>query len=220
LGTMAEVAAAVAVGIWFNALHRRVDTFIDVTFFRRRHAAERQLARDAAALHYSVSKNAIATALVAEPVRCLSLGSAALFRADARGRYVREASEGWEATDAMHLADADEHFLSQLKAENGPLSLDEAPLRTAGLPLGMAQPTLALPIISRGELLAVAFYGPHLHGEAFDPDEIKCIAALAPGAAAAYDHLAVELMREKMDAMQRQLDILQISGSPQTEPTG
>ena len=220
LSTVAEVGAAVAVGIWFNALHRRVDGFIDATFFRRRHAAERQLARDAAALHYAASQNAIATALVAEPVRCLSLASAALFRADGQGRYVREASEGWSATDASRLADADEHFLAQLKAENGPLSLDEAPLRTAGLPLGTAHPALALPIISRGELLAVALYGPHLHGEMLDPDEIKCIGALAPGAAAAYDHLAVESMQKKMDAMQRQLDALQRTSSPQIQPAG
>ena len=64
---------------------------IDATFFRQRHRAEVQLARNAAALPSATTTGAVAQALVSEPVRTLSLASAALFRLGNDGRYVRQA---------------------------------------------------------------------------------------------------------------------------------
>jgi len=99
LGTIAEVAAVVGFGLWFKGLHMRVDSFIDATFFRQRHAAERQLARNAAALPFATTTQIVATALVKEPVRALGLASAALFWRNKDGVYVREELEGWSAAD-------------------------------------------------------------------------------------------------------------------------
>ena len=201
LGTVAEVGAAVAVGFWFNGLHKRIDTFIDATFFRQRHQAERQLARNASALPFSTTVEAVAHALIAEPVRALSLGSAALFKLGQDGSYIRETSEGWSETDISKLDREDDHLMTLLLAENGPVSLYDHPWRIQGTPSGPSHPVLALPIIVRRELTAIVFYGAHIHGEALDPDEIKAIAGLAPGAAAAYDHLEAEAMKRKLDSM-------------------
>ena len=209
LGTIAEVGAAVALGVWFNSLHKRVDALVDATFFRQRHAAERQLARNAAALPFAATTNAIALGLVAEPVRALSLASAALFRPAKDGAFVREDAVGWASGDASRLDPKDEYCLTQLLAENGPLLLDEAPLRTDGLPAGPARPVLALPIAIRRELVAVVLYGAHVHGEALDPDEIRAIAGLATGASAAYDHVKAESMKQELESMKTRIESLQ-----------
>jgi len=209
LGTIAEMGFAVAGGFWFNGLHKRVDSFIDAIFFRQRHKAERQLARDAAALQFSTTTEAVAHVLVAEPVRALSLASAALFRRGQAGSYVRETSEGWSETDISKLDREDDHLMALLQAENGPISLYDHPWRTQGVPSGPTHPVLALPIIVRRELAAIVFYGSHVHGEGLDPDEIKAIASLAPGAAAAYDHLDAEAMKCQVDSLKNKVESLQ-----------
>jgi len=99
------------------------------------------------------------------------------------------------------LDEGDVPLLVLAHSENGPLSLYDHGWRTEGVPLGPAHPVLVLPIIVRRELTAVVFYSAHLHGESLDPDEIKAIAGLAPGAAAAYDHLEAEAMQRRLDSM-------------------
>ena len=209
LGTIAEVGAVVAFGLWFNGLHKRVDTFIDATFFRQRHKAEVQLAKVAAALPLATTTSAVAECLVNEPVQAMSLASAALFRRSRDSVYMRKQSEGWDASNLLRLDDTDETLLMLAQAEGGPLSLYDHPWRREGVPSGPAHPVLALPIIVRRELTAIVFYGAHIHGEALDPDEIKAIAGLAPGAAAAYDHLDAEAMRNKNESLQNKVESLE-----------
>ena len=209
LGTIAEVGAVVAFGLWFNGLHRRVDSLVDATFFRQRHRAEVQLARNAAALPFAATPQNVAQALIKEPVRALELASAALFRRGNDGVYVREESNGWNADDIAKLDDTDGHLLMLLQAENGPVSLYDHPWRTQGVPSGPAYPVLALPIMVRRQLAAIVFYGSHVHGEGLDPDEIKTITGLAPGAAAAYDHLDAESMKREVESLRRENDLMQ-----------
>jgi len=208
LGTIAEMGAAVAGGFWFNGLHERVDMLIDATFFRQRHKAEIQLARDAAALPFSTTAKAVAHALITEPVTALSLASAALFRRGTDGEYARQESEGWSNADLSKLSSDDDHLITLLQAENGPVSLYDHVWRTEGVPAASGHPVLALPIIVRRELAAIVFYGSHIHGESLDPDEVKAIARLAPGAAAAYDHLDAESMKRKVESMTTEIDSL------------
>lgn len=209
LGAVAEMGVAVAGGFWFNGLHKRVDLFIDAIFFRQRHKAEIQLARNAAALPYVTTAKAVAEALVTEPVRSLSLASAALFRREKDGTYFREDSIGWQDGDLQRLDDKDDRLLALVQTEQGPLSLFEHPWRNEDVPSGAAHPVLALPIIVRKELAAVVFYGAHIHGEALDPDEIRAVAGLAPGAAAAYDHLEAEAMKREMQLFRRRNESLE-----------
>ena len=220
LGTIAEVAAAVGIGFWFNGLHKRIDWLIDATFFRQRHRAERQLAQIAASLPHLTKIKAIAEALVAEPVRALALASGALFRRGQDGLYVREESVGWRQEDIARLDDSDDRLIALLLTEQCPVSLHDHPWRREGVPIGSAQPILAVPLIVRRELAAVVFYGSHVHGEALDPDEIKAIAGLAPGAAAAYDHLEAEAMKREVESMRRELETVRgMLAEAQIQPT-
>ena len=111
-------------------------------------------------------------------------------------------------TDVARLDAEDDHFLTLLQAENGPLSLYDHPWRDEDTPSGPAHPILALPIIVRRELTAIVFYGAHIHGEVLDPDEIRAIAGLATGAAAAYDHLEAEAMRSEVQSMKDEVESL------------
>ncbi len=208
LGTIAEIGVAVAAGFWFNSLHRRVDSFIDATFFRQRHRAERQLSQIAAALPFVTTTAGVAEVLVSEPVRMLSLASAALFRRKEVGIYAREKSEGWADSDLTGLDDGDDRLLALLQTQRGPVSLYDHPWHSKGVPSGAAQPVLALPIFIRRDLTAVVFYGAHAHGESLDPDEIRAIAGLAPGAAAAYDHLDAESMKSRLDSASKEIESL------------
>jgi hypothetical protein len=210
LGTIAEVAAVVAFGLWFNGLHRRVDSFIDATFFRQRHKAEAQLARGAAALPLAPTTSAVAHFLVSEPVQAMILASAALFRRNRDGIFVRELSEGWSSDDISRLGAEDDPLLMLAQTERGPLSLYDLRWRTEAVPAGPARPVLALPIMVRRELAAIVFYGSHLHGEALDPDEIKALAGLQTGAAAAYDHLDAENLLRENESMKRQVASLEM----------
>lgn len=209
LGTIAEVASVVAFGLWFNALHRRVDTFIDATFFRQRHKAEVQLARDAAALPLAPTTSAVAHFLVSEPVHAMTLASAALFRRDTNGVFVREQSEGWSSDDISRLGAEDDPLLMLAQTERGPLSLYDHRWRTESLPTGPARPVLALPIIVRRELAAIVFFGSHTHGESLDPDEIEALAGLQVGAAAAYDHLDAEALRRENASIKARVRLLE-----------
>lgn len=203
LGTLAEVGAVVAFGFWFNALHRRVDSFIDATFFRQRHQAEVQLARVAAALPLATAPTTVAHFLVREPMRTLGLASAALFKRDRDGTYLREQSEGWSPGSLTHLDASDEPLLVLAQATHAPLSLYEHPWHRSQVPGGAARPALALPIVVRGELTALVLYGSHIHGEAIDPDEARLIGNLATGASAAYDHLEADGLRRENEALRR-----------------
>jgi hypothetical protein len=219
LGTIAEVGAVIAFGLWFNSLHRRVDTLIDATFFRQRHKAEVQLARDAAALPLAPSTSAVAHFLVSEPVQAMSLASAALFRRARDGRFRREESEGWSNADLAQLDDEDDPLLMLAQAAGGPLSLYDHRWRIERVPGGPARPVLALPIMVRRELAAIVFYGSHVHGEGIDPDEVTALAGLVTGAAAAYDHLNAEQLRHENEAMKAKLDALEMrSTSTQIQP--
>jgi hypothetical protein len=220
LGTVAEVGAVLAFGIWFNGLHRRVETLIDATFFRQRHRAEVQLARIASALPRAPTADTVAQFLVDEPVRALSLASAALFRRNLDSQFIREAAVGWTPSELLGLDSKDNALLTLAETEEGPLSLYDHPWRKECMPAGAARPVLALPIIVRRELAAIVFYGSHLHGEALDPDEIKALAGLAPGAAAAYDHLEAEAMRRKNELLERKVETMQaLLAEAQIQPT-
>lgn len=101
----------------------------------------------------------------------------------------------------------DESLLALAQAEGGPLSLYDHRWRTEKVPGSAARPVLALPIIVRRELAAIVFYGSHVHGEALDPDEIKAVANLAPGASA-YDHLEAESAKREAESMRKENESL------------
>lgn len=200
---IAEIAVAIGVGFWLNGLHHRVDELVDSVLFRRRHEAERRLARLARGLPHATTTELVESMIVREPLDALELASAALFRRNRSGRYDRAASTDWPAVTITFL-DPSDPLIPYLEGERGAMRLSEVHWSSADVPTGAARPVLALPIMLRHRLEAVVLYGAHKGGEDFDPDELQWLNALAVAAGAAFDHLEAEALHKKLDEVMRE----------------
>ncbi len=172
--TLALVAlAAIGVAFSLNALHARVEQFVESTLFRRRHQAERHLADVAAGLRYAGNAAVVETALVREPVEAYALSSADLFVRNESGKYARDGTE------------LDRSIPLQLQDRRHALRLHDSPR------------VLAVPVFVRSRLEAVAVYGAHVNGEDIDPSEAASLEAIGVAAGFAYDQLqAARLERD------------------------
>ena len=166
--------AAIGVAFSLDALYGNVERFVESTLFRRRHLAERHLARIAAGLGAAESTAALEDALVREPMQAYGLSSAALYQRVGSGEFQR---------DGKALASA---VALQLAGARGPVPLHEG------------DAVLGVPVFAVTGLEAIVLYGAHTGGEDIDPDEAASLEGLARAAGTAYDHL--ETLRAERDA--------------------
>jgi hypothetical protein len=197
----AEIIFALALGSSLNMLHRNVDRLVDGIFFRKRRLAEEQLAAAASAVSRAESFSAVDQFLIHEPVQALVLVSAALFRRNDRGHFVRKLAVGWERGDAEELSSNDALVLH--------LVARAAPVRVADVAWSakaphMASAVLAMPVLLREQVAAIVLYGPHRNGADIDPDEQKSLAPLLERAGAAYDHVDAKALRAKVELLTRE----------------
>ena len=197
----AEIIVALAFGSWLNILHHNVDRFVDSTFFRARHQAEKRLARAAAALARAESHEAVDRFMVHEPVQALALTSGALFRRSQPDKgFTRELAIGWGEPDLTELT-ADHPLVLHLLAEGAPVRLADVRWSADDGEFRVANSVLAAPVLLREQLAAIVFYGPHRSGADIDPDEIRSLAPLTERAGAAYDHIEVQSLRAVVEAL-------------------
>lgn len=188
LAIVLEAGAALAFGFSLNALHSRIDRFIDSVLFRRRHIAEQHLERAGKTLGHAESTAFIDEVLVAEACDALALASAAVFHRTGNGDFTRVQSVGWDESHSTLILH-DDHLAVTLLAELEPIDIAAIRRTHANMPAGLAQPLLAIPFAVRHEMLGFALYGGHVGGEAIDPDERRTLVHLAAAAAAAYEHV-------------------------------
>ena len=205
LAVAASVLAAVAVGLSLNGIHHRVERIIAGLLFKRRHAAARSLAYLATALPHANDNATISTMVVDRPMDALSLASAALFRRDARGWYTRVAALGWEDDTAADLG-ADNPLFARLRDEQESIRVRAVGTMSEPFPSDDAMPILAVPIVVRQELEAVAMYGAHTGGEDLDPEEIGALKRIGEAAGAAYYHLEADSLRSTVEELGREMD--------------
>lgn len=161
------LVALTVVGIAYSAhaIYARIEQLVEGTLFRRRHEAERHLAKIAEGLPYAVNAGTVEEALVREPVRAYALSSADLFTPDGSGNYMHD---GKSLDGCIPL---------QLHGHRRSLRLHDG------------DAVLAVPVFARSRLEAVAVYGAHVNGEDIDPDERASLEAIGSAAGIAYDHL-------------------------------
>ena len=204
LGLVIELIAAIALGFWLNSLHHRVDSFIDRVFFRHRYRAQLRLDRIATALPHAGSLAAVNDFLVAGPLDALDLASAAVFARRTDGSYCRERSAGWPDDSTSVLA-PDDALVLHLRSHLQAFRISEVHWPRGDLPRANAYPALALPIVVRNDVVAIAFYGAHNNGADLDPDEIRIVSQLAVAAGAAYDHLEAAALRGENESLRTRL---------------
>lgn len=205
LAVAASVVAAVGVGLSLNGIHSRVEKFVHSVLFRRRHAAARRLASLASTLPHVSEDATIAAMVVDEPMEALDLASAALFRADDHGSFGRVWSLGWTQADAEDL-DAFGPLLARLRDGFSASRVRRADAEREKMPRGEAMPLIAVPIVVRRELAAVAMYGAHLSGEDLDPDEVGSLSRIGEAAGAAYYHVEADSLRATLDLLGHEID--------------
>ncbi|HLJ84138.1 MAG TPA: hypothetical protein VKT51_08210 [Candidatus Eremiobacteraceae bacterium] len=199
LAFVVEIVVAVTIGFSLNTMHGRVDHFVDSVLFRRRHLAEKRLARVARMLPHAPSVDFVDETLSADPESALELSSSAVFRRQGNGSFRRRFALGWDgSTESLEASD---HLVVLLQAELEPVRLSDVRYARPDMPTGLQQPLLAVPIVIRHEVAAIALYGGHVGGEALDPDEIRSLRELAMPAGAAYDHLEAETLRQQLEEL-------------------
>ncbi|HEX5275728.1 MAG TPA: hypothetical protein VFW34_10670 [Candidatus Rubrimentiphilum sp.] len=207
IAVVIEAVAALAFGIWLNALHSRIDRLIDTVLFRRRHLAERRLHRAGRTLMHAESPTFIDEVLTVEACDALALASAAVFRKEGDEIFERTAAIGWNDDHTLRLT-RDDHLVVNLLAELEAMDVTAVRWPHAKVPHGYAQPLLALPFVVRHELLGFALYGGHIGGEAIDADERHTLAHLSSAAAAAYEHVHSKTLLNEANELRAKVSLL------------
>ena len=203
---MAEVVLALALGSWLNQLHHTVDRFVDGVLFRRRHMAEARLVRAAAAVVRADSYEVVDRFLAHEPVDALELTTSAVFRRDEAGEaFVRVKAVGYSAVQTQRLPH-DDPLILHLLAERTPLRLADVSWSSGDSLARDGNAVLAVPVLLREEVVAIALYGRHHAGTDIDPDEVRSLLALAAGAGMAYVNIEARTLRARIDSLTRECE--------------
>ncbi len=197
--------AALVIGFSLNALHGRIEEFLNTVFFRDQHAAEEALRRAARALANTSSEKTLIEFLVDEPIRVLGLASAALFLAPTSGSaFQRRAERGWSRRDAEAI-EAEDPLIVELRADLAPVMLDGRPRAATILPGGPKAPSLVVPLVMRGSVFGFVLYGARGNGIALSADEQSLLEAIARSASAAYDHIDADRSHARIRELEAQL---------------
>lgn len=194
LATLLEIGVTIGIGFGLSRLNRTFEHWVDVLLFRRRHQAERYLARVADALPYATSEDAITDGLVHEPVDALELVAGAIYRRSDDGRRFEGVATSDETLVAPTGFDRNHNLVRFLQASEDCVWLDE--VRTHLDAFNSAIYVLAVPVSVRHELVAFVLYGAHRNGSQIDPDEVVLLRSLVREAARAYDHVEAVRTRE------------------------
>ncbi|HEV3089840.1 MAG TPA: GAF domain-containing protein [Candidatus Cybelea sp.] len=197
--------AALVIGFSLNALHGRIEGFLNSVFFRDQHVAEEALRRAARALANTSSEKTLIEFLVDEPIRVLGLTSAALFLAPTSGSaFERRAERGWSRRDAEAI-EAEDPLIVELRADLAPVMLDGRPRAATILPGGPKAPSLVVPLVMRGSVFGFVLYGTRGNGIALSADEQALLEAIARSASAAYDHIDADRSHARIRELEAQL---------------
>jgi hypothetical protein len=214
-----SLAAALAIGFALNALHGHIEDFLNRIFFHEQRDAEQKLGHAARALANTSSEKTVVEFLIEEPVRVLGLSSAALFLAnpDTGGAFERIASHGWNDREIESI-DPEGPVVVALRADLSSLEFDERQLVGRAVPEGRKAPTLAIPLVMRGGVFGIAFYGSRGDGQPLSAAERSLLEAIALSAAAAYDHIDADRSRTRIRELESRLRELN-AGLPENAPS-
>jgi GAF domain len=203
-----SLVAALLIGFSLNAVHGRIEDFLNAVFFRDQRHGEEALRRAARALANTSSEKTLIEFLMDEPVRVLGLSSAALFLARGdKGAFERTASRGWNDRAAESI-DVEDPLIVELRAEFAALQLDGRQRADVPLPSGSHKPAIVIPLVMRGNVFGFVFYGSRENGASLTPSEVTLLEALARSAAAAYDHIDADRSRARIKTLEERLHAL------------
>ncbi len=179
-GLIANGALALALGLSLNPIHKRVDTFIDAIFFRKRHEDERALLDFSKEAAYVTDPQALLDQAVEKLQDHTDARGAAIFL-DGSGAYETVRSYG-DAT--REIVGENDPAILALKTWHKPVDPHHYKSAMHG--------ALVVPMLARGRLLGVVALNERSGGEAYAPDEIEALSQFAHGVGSAFDVLSVK----------------------------
>jgi hypothetical protein len=204
LSLLTDAATSIGIAFAFDALHKRVESWVDGIFFRSRRQAELRMQQLARVLPQARAEKVVDDALAIEASDALALTSAAIFRLAGEAGFTRVSSAGWLDAQCKSLDDGDLLVLA-LRAGTPSVRLAQLPWRRTDVPHGAGAPIVGVAVRARGELFGVALYGAHPSGGDIDPSELALLESLAHAAGVAYDELDAARLREENAAQSSQI---------------
>ena len=187
-------------------LHESAVELVDRVFNRQFHSAQQELKATSKEIAKAETLEEIDRLLVERMASALCLSSCAVFRCQGNVfRRTRDA-KGWGTCTKKELrAESDAIALRSLELGK-PVRLSQEDSDSLELPTGMEAPCLSVPVRSGiPEATAVFLLGPHDTGNDIDADEREMLEKLAARAAAGYERVVAQLLRQEVAQLKAQL---------------
>lgn len=196
-GVAANAALALVLGLSIRLIHQRVDDLVDSVMFRKRHEDARALREFSKEAAFVTERDALVELAIDKLRRHTDARSGGVFfRQNGTYRAVRHFNE------VVTVVGENDATVLALKTWHKPLDPHAYDSALKG--------DLALPMVSRGQLLGLLLCGERAGGEAYAPDEVDALAQFAQGLGSAYDGLANDAPAER-DALLQAIRDLQES---------
>ena len=186
-----SVAIALAIGFSIRWIHGRIDRFVDVLFFHKRHRGEQALLRFAHEAAFVTNRDLLLSRAIDEVALLTEAQSVAILLREGAGTYVCASSFGQPLPDAGE----NEAAVLSMRASGNPVDLHG---RGGGL-----HGEYAFPMMARGTLIGTLVCGVKRSAEPYAPDEREALRTVAHSVGLALDALAFD--REGVDAAVRGL---------------
>lgn len=192
-----------------NKLHEIVVELVDRFFNRKFHTVRHQLEVASETIVHAKSLAEIDSLLVESAVGTLRLSSGAVFRSEGDCWRRKLDTKGWSSELKKELRpESDAAALRSLEV-GAPVRIGQG-WEAPDLPAGLEAPCLSVPVRSEiPEAKAVALFGPHETGNDIDEDEREVLDHLAERAAAGYERVVTQLLRQEVAELKAQLDAIQ-----------
>jgi hypothetical protein len=194
-----DAVVAIGLGLVLQRVHGALERAADRMIFASRHAAEKHIDRVIAGLTFAKTHATILQAVVEEPCKALDLVTSAVFIDDGKG-LVLQAQYDWDSIGTPKI-NRDDPLARLLLCERNVVDIPEARWRAEFLGFAPRLLDIAVPLLSRNELLGIALYGRHRNGTAIDPEERRLLRKLCESAAVAYEAVELASAREQLAAL-------------------
>jgi GAF domain-containing protein len=187
--TAVQIAVALALGFSINAIHKRVDRFVDQVFFRKRHEAEASLRAFALDAPYYTNARVLLERALDAVLRHAQPVHAGIWMKDER-----TPSYALRVGDLPPvLVDVDDPALVAMRARHVVVDVHAARSALPG--------ALAFPMTGGGELLGVLVCAAKRDEEAYAPDETAALEAVAEAVAHAWAVLRTQELEREVERL-------------------